>query len=215
MSTAGKELASFAAISGNATLSPDGQRLAWSREGGLVEVRDTDSGRQVRVPYPSGPCDLRLLQPRRQAAGHRELGQNRESLGRDQRAELHDPPRARHIVQFAVFSPDGKRLATASWDTTAKVWDASTGKELLTLPGHEERVDGVAFSPDGKYLATASYDTPSRSGTATPARNSARSRTYGLRRGVAFSPDGKRLAFAGGYRGRGEVKIWDTTQWEK
>ncbi len=57
-----------------------------------------------------------------------------------------------------AYSPDGKRLATASEDQTAKVWDAETGKELLTLRGHSGSVYGVAYSPDGKRLATASAD---------------------------------------------------------
>ena len=43
-------------------------------------------------------------------------------------------------------------------DQTAKVWDAATGRELLTLPGHTDAVFGVAFSPDGTRLATASGD---------------------------------------------------------
>jgi WD40 repeat protein len=53
-------------------------------------------------------------------------------------------------VTGVAFSPDGKRLATASWDYTAKVWDAESGKELLTLRGHAASVDRVAFSPNGK-----------------------------------------------------------------
>jgi WD40 repeat protein len=43
-------------------------------------------------------------------------------------------------------------------DKTAKVWDAASGEELLTLRGHSGPVYGVAFSPDGKRLATASWD---------------------------------------------------------
>jgi len=62
------------------------------------------------------------------------------------------------VVYGVAFSPDGKRLATASWDHTAKVWDVESGKELLTLRGHLSGVYGVAFSPDGKRLATASDD---------------------------------------------------------
>ncbi len=39
-----------------------------------------------------------------------------------------------------------------------KVWDAQTGKEALSLKGHDGEVHSVAFSPDGKLLASASSD---------------------------------------------------------
>jgi WD40 repeat protein len=56
-----------------------------------------------------------------------------------------------------VFSPDGKRLVSASKDNSVKVWDAQTGQELLTLK-HIDNVTSVAYSPDGKRLASASWD---------------------------------------------------------
>ena len=56
------------------------------------------------------------------------------------------------------FSPDGKRLASASSDQTVKVWDATTGQEALTLKGHTSSVGSVSFSPDGQRLASASWD---------------------------------------------------------
>ena len=61
-------------------------------------------------------------------------------------------------VYGVAFSPDGTRIVTTSLDSTAKVWDAVSGKELLTLSGHADVVYDVAFSPDGTHIATASRD---------------------------------------------------------
>lgn len=52
-----------------------------------------------------------------------------------------------------AFSPDGKRIASASNDQTVKVWDAQTGQDSLTLRGLTSYVTSVAFSPDGKRVS--------------------------------------------------------------
>ena len=69
----------------------------------------------------------------------------------------HDAP-----VWSAAFSPDGARLVTASDDTTARVWDAATGKAIAVLSGHDDLVWSAAFSPDGAKVVTASNDKTAR-----------------------------------------------------
>lgn len=58
-----------------------------------------------------------------------------------------------------AYSANGLLIASASWDLTARVWDATTGKELQVLRGaHTAPLVGVAISPDGSQVATASAD---------------------------------------------------------
>ncbi|MDF5706250.1 MAG: AAA family ATPase [Nostoc sp. S4] len=65
------------------------------------------------------------------------------------------------LVTSASFSPDGKRILTASYDNTARVWDIS-GKQIAELKGHTSLVNSASFSPDGKRILTASDDKTAR-----------------------------------------------------
>ena len=62
-------------------------------------------------------------------------------------------------VISVVFSPDGTKLASASYDYTVCLWDVETGTAIgSALEGHSLCINSVLFSPDGTKLASASYD---------------------------------------------------------
>jgi WD40 repeat protein len=61
-------------------------------------------------------------------------------------------------VTSVAFSPDGRLLASGSYDKTIKLWDVATGSLVRTLSGHTDDVYSVAFSPDGRLLASGSGD---------------------------------------------------------
>jgi cytochrome c len=131
------------AISG----SFDNSAIRWSLARNTAE--------QVLRFHQSSVNSVAIIDGERQATGG-EDGQIaiwRNGNSRPERTfEGHTAP----IVSLAR-SPDGKWLASASWDRTVRLWPLGEGEPRI-LEGHHQNVNGVAFTPDGKFLVSASYD---------------------------------------------------------
>jgi WD40 repeat protein len=96
-----------------------------------------------------------------------------------------------------AFSPDGSLVAACGQDNSVKVWDAHTGLERHSFPGHTKIVYSVAFSPDGKRLASASEDHSVRLWDLTTDKELSKVDGHGYVIRTAFSPDGGLLATVG------------------
>jgi WD40 repeat protein len=107
-------------------------------------------------------------------------------------------------INSITISPDGKLLATASRDDTAKLWNLQ-GKELATFSGHRGDVYSISFSPDGKVLATASKDGTAKLWTLSGKAIATFSGHQGDVYGATFSPDGQQLVTASRDR---TAKLW-------
>ena len=109
-------------------------------------------------------------------------------------------------VISAAYSPDGTRIVTASYDETARIWDARTGAQLAVLSGHEGLVLAAAYSPDGTRILTASADKTARIWDAHTGAQLAVLSGADEVEGAAYSPDGSRIIT--GSLGSG-ARIWD------
>ena len=111
--------------------------------------------------------------------------------------------------------PDSRLLASGDADQTVTVWETATPKELFRRCEHTNYVIAMAFSRDGQRLASASWHEVIVWDTSTRRNIKKLSGLAGVIKGVAFSPDGQRLAACGGYKDKGEIKIWDRALWDE
>ena len=115
-------------------------------------------------------------------------------------------------VWSVAFSPDGKTLASGSWDQTVRLWDIETEQLLHLLTGHTDSVNSVAFSLDGRTLASGSWDGTIR--LWNPHTGGHKRTLTGHTRGVtaiAFSPDRQTLASGSADQ---TIRLWNATTWQ-
>jgi WD40 repeat protein len=183
--------------------SPDGTQLVTGSRGGQVQFWNLKDGRPPRtVPLAGGGVDSLAYSPDG-ALVTAALGSTDAGLAKDPRVVLLDAQSGAIVRTLAGhtdgvlavrFAPDGRRLVSAGFDRTLRVWDAASGALLATRNGHADTVQGLAFSRDGTVLASASRDRTVRLWDAQTWQPLGVLEHASTVYGVAFSPDGTRLA---------------------
>jgi WD40 repeat protein len=188
-------------------MSPDSKYLVTGSEDKTIKLWEISSGEVVYDWLSEGDSVFSVdFQPNGKevvAASYRTI-QRWTVEGGQPLPDLSEEHRG--TVYTVAYSQDGNTLASGSGDNSVKLWEASTGKRLQTLYGHQWAVRAVTFSPDGNILASASSDNTVklwRVKTGHLIHTLEGHREWA--QAVAFSPDGKRLAT--GSRDN-TIKLW-------
>jgi WD40 repeat protein len=160
-------------VLGALLFSPDGSRLLGADEYGTLKIWDIATGREIAATRLTGVlimCARFSSDGKRLAVGG-FVGQlligDVRILDAETTREVWSLKGHTLLALDVVFSPDGLRLATTSGDHTVRLWDLTTGQEILKLVD-SGTVDRVRFVADGRRLIGATRDRRIRVWDATP-----------------------------------------------
>ena len=193
----------------NAEFSPNGRQILTASRDGEARIWTAASDRleftSVKVPEQN-LRSARLNQDGRKLVTAGENVARVWALDNDHPTSIFLKGHTRSINE-ARFSPDGRFVASASWDRTARVWRIDHGSvDYIPLIGHDWVTD-VIFSPDGLHVVTLYVDGTARiwNHTVRPIRSVLLAGHSQSINSAEFSPDGKRLVTASA---DGTARIW-------
>ena len=112
-----------------------------------------------------------------------------------------------HSINSISISPNGKHLITTSADSTARMWNIQTGKQVGETMKHDNYVNSALFSPDGNYIVTASWDKTAKIWDAKTGKQVGETMKHERYvNSTQFSPDGNYIVTASDDN---TAKIWD------
>jgi WD40 repeat protein/serine/threonine protein kinase len=193
-----------------AEFSPDGKRLVIvnNRTQDKIDLYDVASGDKIRVLKPNYIVNCIAFSPR----------SNRIASGGDRIVDIWDISSGHKLVSFkghtaevdaVAFSPDGSRLVSIDRERTLKLWEASTGVEMLSLK-NPQSLFAVRFNPAGdRIVAKAGYALRSQPIVwEATAREDLLSVTASSS-SVHFSPDGTKILSSTTWTAVSAPAIWD------
>ncbi|MFC2107088.1 caspase family protein [Bacteroidota bacterium] len=178
----------FNYLMGSSQFSPDGEWIATASADSVARIFETVTGKLLHelIGHTSVRNNMRI---------YTDMGTYKDTTVLSSN------------INSSHFSPDGKKIVTASSDKTAIVWDAINAKLLYKLRGHTGSVKSAEFSPDAKWILTTSYNNEIKiwdASTGIEIQDIEEDSYYDIHT-TQFSPDENRLLTASA----ANAKIWD------